>query len=163
MDQSDDDDEKSRTSRDADETSDSSALGRVGGARERRNFGDLGEATVGCREGLVCTPVNFGRSECLPENPNGNQSQEYCYNPLHGSFPMCCRYCYVILYRKCVGILRAREYKTSYNITDQASFDVIYNLAHYPRCMCDCSPARLGCSVFPRWCVSATPDPVRQG
>ena len=72
-----DKDNKSRTTRDADETSDSSALGRVGGARDRRNFGDLGGATVGCREGLVCTPVSIGRSECLPENLNGNHSQEY--------------------------------------------------------------------------------------
>lgn len=38
------------------------------GARDRRNYGDLGEATVGCREGLVCTPVEFGRSECRLEN-----------------------------------------------------------------------------------------------
>ena len=67
-----DKEKKSRTTRDADETSDSSALGRVGGARDRRNFGDLGGATVGCQEGLVCTPVSIGRSECLPENPNGN-------------------------------------------------------------------------------------------
>ena len=72
-----DKDKKSRTTRDADETSDSSALGRVGGARDRRNFGDLGGAAIGCREGLVCTPVSIDRSECLPENLNGNHSQEY--------------------------------------------------------------------------------------
>ena len=67
-----DKEKKSRTTRDVDETSDSSALGRVGGARDRHNFGDLGGATPDCQEGLVCTPVSIGRSECLPENPNGN-------------------------------------------------------------------------------------------
>ena len=67
-----DKDKKSRTKRDVDETSDSSALRKVGGARDRRVFGDLGGAAVGCQEGLVCTPVSIGRSECLPENPNGN-------------------------------------------------------------------------------------------
>ena len=70
-----DKDKKSRTERDADETSDSSALGRIGGARDRHNFGDLGGATVGCKEGLVCTPVSIGRSECLPENSDGNLCQ----------------------------------------------------------------------------------------
>ena len=53
---------------DFDETSGSTARRRVGGARDRRLFGDLGEATVGCQEGLVCTPVEIGRSECRPEN-----------------------------------------------------------------------------------------------
>ena len=36
-----------------------------------RKRGNLNEATVGCQEGLVCTPVSTDRSECLPENPEG--------------------------------------------------------------------------------------------
>lgn len=72
-----DDDSRSRTPKsrksvsDFDETSGSSARRRVGGARDRRVYGDLSEATVGCQEGLVCTPVDVGRSECRPENTNG--------------------------------------------------------------------------------------------
>ena len=46
----------------------------MGGARDRRLYGDLGEATVDCQEGLVCTPVEFGRSECRPENAQSKHS-----------------------------------------------------------------------------------------
>ena len=65
---------KSRSVSDYDETSRSTARRRVGGARDRRNFGDLGEATVGCQDGLVCTPVEFGRSECRPENTDSKHT-----------------------------------------------------------------------------------------
>ena len=44
---------------------------RVGGANDRHLYGDLGDATVTCQEGLVCTPVDAERSECQPANVNG--------------------------------------------------------------------------------------------
>ena len=54
---------------DFDETSpENLAPTRVGGARDSVN---LNGVSVGCQEGLVCAPVDFGRSECRPENPNG--------------------------------------------------------------------------------------------
>ena len=62
---------ESRSVSDFDETSGSTARRRVGGARDRRLFGDLGEAMVGCQEGLVCTPVEIARSECRQENAAG--------------------------------------------------------------------------------------------
>ena len=31
----------------------------------------LKKATIGCQEGLVCTPVKPRRSECRPINPDG--------------------------------------------------------------------------------------------
>ena len=31
----------------------------------------LNKATIGCQEGLVCTPVKPKRSECQPINPDG--------------------------------------------------------------------------------------------
>lgn len=68
----DDVDKSDKNKRDADEASDSSAHEKVEGAKDRHNFGDLGGAYVGCQEGLVCTPVSIGKSECLPENPDGN-------------------------------------------------------------------------------------------
>ena len=65
---------KSRSISDYDETSRSTARRRVGGARDRRLYGDLGEATVNCQDGLVCTPFEFGRSECRPENAQSKYS-----------------------------------------------------------------------------------------
>ena len=62
---------KSRSVSDFDETSGSIARRRVGGARDRRLFGDLGEATVGCQDGLVCAPVEIARSECQQANAAG--------------------------------------------------------------------------------------------
>ena len=49
--------------------SSSSKTGR--GGRNNRLYAKL-NATVGCQDGLVCTPVSADKSECLPENPEGN-------------------------------------------------------------------------------------------
>ena len=47
------------------------ARGRIRGAKDRRIFGELSEATAPCAEGLVCTRVALGRRECRPENEGG--------------------------------------------------------------------------------------------
>ena len=44
---------------------------RIAGANDRRIFGELGEATPPCGEGLVCMRVALDRRECRPENPVG--------------------------------------------------------------------------------------------
>ena len=66
------------------------ARGRISGANDRRIFGELGDATPPCGEGLVCMRVALDRRECRPENTAGETTPtENVTTPL--TLPIPCR------------------------------------------------------------------------